>query len=497
MNLLVKFRETALSVLPVMVLVFALGLTAVPANAAPPHWLARFAVGGVLLIAGLTVFLLGVDLGIQPMGERCGAALTRKRNLGLLLGAAFVIGFVVTAAEPDIQVFGTQVRDAFPSVRKSPLVFSIAGGVGLFMTLGLLRTVAGLSIKWTLFLSYTALAALALFAPGAFLGVAFDSGGATTGPMTVPFIMAIGLGASSVRADSQSGFGLTGVASVGPVLAVLAYSLFLGGGGENAALAAGAEGTAESAAGAEGVLAPFVAGAGPALREALVSIAPLYGLFLVFQFTLLRMTARQILRLTIGFVYALAGLAVFLLGVNGGFMQAGQILGVVLGKAATDGGAGWYALLLGTGLVLGAVIVCAEPAVWVLSEQVEQATDGMIRRKTLLVFLSVGTATAIGLSMWRAVAGFPLWYVLVPGYLAAMLLMIRAPAEFTGIAFDSGGVASGPLTSTFILSFALGAASGGSGSDDRFGVIALVAMMPLVAIQLMGIQFDRKRRRSK
>ena len=777
MNLLEKFRETAWSVLPVMGLVLALGLLAVPAGAGEPWWLGRFLVGGALLVLGLTVFLLGVDLGIRPMGERCGAALTRRKSLALLLAAAFVVGLVVTAAEPDIQVFGDQVRGVFPAVRKAALTFSIAGGVGLFMALGMLRTTLGIPLKAVLAASYAALFLLAAFAPAPFVGVAFDSGGATTGPMTVPFILALGIGVAAVRArgDKDGGFGLTGVASVGPVAAVLVYSLlnadlvphaesaevethaesaenaepdshaeqdpfmllwepsalsaddirklyagdkvagfflqdptalsriecsnavfrplrdafaasrdvapppdlvpepvvsaivpddaspfivpddaspfpdpsgYLPWGmtvyghptgvsetfpgdlflwepddtnAETVVCAPGAARIAEQvlsvareqrariesriggtvlgrfdledatpervveflaertatgdgadpfrsgirfdvaqvwadtrisvhsvegetlsefldlladiwgirwsieddvvraaprrfdcwetvvrpevpqpreAAGAEGFFSSFRHAAPDALRESLSSIAPLFGLFLVFQFALLKMTLRQALRISIGFVWAFLGLAVFLAGVNGGFMQAGRILGAALGGAAAAGGVGPWALLIGTGLAFGAVIVCAEPAVWVLSEQVEEASGGAIRRRTLLFFLSLGTALAIGLAMWRAVAGFPLWRLLLPGYVLAMLLLARTPQPFAGIAFDSGGVASGPLTSTFVLSFTLGAASAGGGGSDSFGVIALVAMMPLAAIQLMGILVERRRRRA-
>ena len=247
---------------------------------------------------------------------------------------------------------------------------------------------------------------------------------------------------------------------------------------------------------AQGFFSSFAEAFPEALRESHSSIAPLFGLFLVFQFALLKMTLRQALRISIGFVWAFLGLAVFLAGVNGGFMQAGRILGAALGGAAAAGGFGPWALLIGTGLAFGAVIVCAEPAVWVLSEQVEEASGGAIRRRTLLFFLSLGTALAIGLAMWRAVAGFPLWRLLLPGYVLAMLLLARTPQPFAGIAFDSGGVASGPLTSTFVLSFTLGAASAGGGGSDSFGVIALVAMMPLAAIQLMGILVERRRRRA-
>lgn len=470
-----------------MGIVLLLGCTVAPLGFT---MLTRFGIGGLLLIVGLTLFLQGVEIGIQPMGEQCGSALTRRRNLPLILGVSFVIGFIVTAAEPDIQVFVDQVKGVFPAVKKLMATFSIATGVGLFMVIGLLRTVLNLSIKVTLALSYAALLAVALCAPPAFLGVAFDSGGATTGPMTVPFIMALGLGVSAVRAGGDSSFGLTGIASVGPMLAVLVYSLLLGTEGTETAAAAASEAVSHGG----GLLAPFGAIAKSVLKEALSSIAPLYGLFLIFQAFLLRNPRVLFLRMTVGFVYALVGLSLFLIGVHGGFSEAGAELGQRLGMAAANGG--WrFALLIATGLVLGAIIVCAEPAVWVLSEQVEQISGGTIRRKTLLLFLSVGTALAIGLAMWRAVSGFPLAYLLLPGYALAMLLMVRTPSLFCGIAFDSGGVASGPLTSTFILSFTLGAASGGAGGSDTFGVIALVAMMPLIAIQFMGILYERARRK--
>ncbi len=482
MNILHKFKETAVSVLPVMAIVFLLGLTIVPLE---PLLLLRFFICGILLIIGLTVFLLGVDLGIQPMGERCGAALTKKKSLLLLLAAAFIIGFIVTAAEPDIQVFGDQVRSVFPFVNKTSFTFVIAGGVGLFIMLGLLRTVTNLSLKWTLFISYTILFVVAFFASDSFIAIGFDSGGATTGPMTVPFIMALGLGVSSVRAGKENNsFGLTGVSSIGPVLAVLIYAIVVNGGGIGVGPSTGS-----------GTPIPSVKQTSiifSALHESLTSIAPLFGLFIIFQIFLLKMTTRQVIRMLIGFVYSFLGLTVFLAGVYGGFMQTGKALGQAFGALAFAKGGVWTFLLILTSVILGAIIVCAEPAVWCLSEQVETVSGGTIKRKMLLVFLSIGTSFAIGLAMWRAIAGFNIKLLLVPGYIIAMVLMLFCPELFTGIAFDSGGVASGPLTSTFVLSFALGAANSSSGSNDSFGVIALVAMMPLIAIQIMGIVYKIK-----
>ena len=494
MNILEKLKETATSVLPVMAIVLVLGIFVVHLDAV---LLTRFVIGSFLLIAGLTIFLLGIDLGIQPLGERSGSELTKKRSLPLLLSVAFIIGFIVTAAEPDIQVFGDQVRKIFPMVNKTEITFVIAAGVGFFTMLGLFRTVLNFSLKLTFLISYTALFLIAIFAPNSFIGIAFDSGGATTGPMTVPFIMALGLGVSSARNDNKNSFGLTGVCSAGPIVAVLLYAIFLKFNGSLAnSEAIGAAGAAHSAISSGGflykVFSSFGGAIGAVLHESLLSISPLFAMFILFQIFLIKMTAHQVTRIVIGFIYAFVGLAIFLIGVNGGFSQAGAALGHALGAKAITSGKFWYVILIGTGLALGAIIVCAEPAVWVLSEQVERVSGGTIKRKMLLIFLSVGTAIAIGLSMLRAVSGFDLKIILIPGYVISIILMIFCPSLFTGIAFDSGGVASGPLTSTFVLSFTLGAAASGNSGDDSFGVIALVAMMPLIAIQIMGIIFKFK-----
>ncbi len=491
MNLLTKLKETAISVFPVMLIVLILGLFIVPID---KTLLCGFIVSGILLTLGLTIFLLGVDLGIQPMGERTGAALTNKKNLFLLLSCAFVIGFIVTAAEPDIQVFASQVKNHFPSISKPVFTIAIATGVGLFITIGLLKTVLNWSLKWTLFIFYVILFTILTFVSDSFVGIGFDSGGATTGPMTVPFIMALGLGVSSVRAtnDNKNSFGLTGIASLGPVIAALIYSFFV-----NQNINVAENSTAHAITVAQtGFLAkiflPFAQCFLHVLQEALISILPLFVLFIVFQIFLLKMTKRQVIRMTIGFFYSFTGLLLFLVGVNGGFMQTGEVLGKTLGEMVAQNGGIWYLILIVTGLLLGAIIVCAEPAVWVLSEQVEAVSGGTIKRKVLLVFLSVGTAIAIGLSLWRSIAGVNLRFILIPGYIIAFILMIFSPDLFTGIAFDSGGVASGPLTSTFVLSFTIGAANGCGKTNDSFGVISLVALMPLIAIQIMGIIFKLK-----
>ena len=493
MNFTSKLKETATSVLPVMAIVLILAFTVAPIGT---MLIIRFVIGGVLLILGLSAFLLGVDIGIQPIGERTGAALTSKKNVFLLLGVSFAIGFLVTVAEPDIQVFGDQIHSVFSVVDKMRLVFMIALGVGLFIMFGLLRTVLHIPIKIVLLFFYVVIFGVAFLAPQSFWGIAFDSGGATTGPMTVPFILALGVGVASVRSkrgksDDDDTFGLTGVTSIGPIFAVLLYGVILAKSGASFE-AASSSGEAASEVG----LHIFISLLPSIAKEAALSIAPLAVMLVVFQFTLLKLPPRQIIRMAIGLVWSYIGLTIFLIGVNGGFMSAGRELGLLLGQKASQLGGGWIVLLIFTGLLLGAVVVCAEPAVWVLTDQVENLSGGTIKRKFMLSFLAVGAAVAIGLAMWRTLQGFSIMKLLVPGYALALLLMIFSPSLFTAIAFDSGGVASGPITSTFILSFTIGASLGCGGDGDSFGVIALVAMTPLIAIQLLGIIYNAKKKRS-
>ena len=500
MNIFAKFKETAFSVLPVMIVVVLLGLTIAPLHLGT---MTRFVLGGILVIFGLTLFLLGVDIGILPIGERSGAALTAKRSLKLLLAAAFLIGFIVTVAEPDVQVLADQVRAIAPGVSKWGLILMIAVGVGFFVALGILRTVLSIPLNILLTVSYIGVFALAFCAPATFQGVAFDSGGATTGPMTVPFIMALGVGVAAVRSktgkngkitsSAEDSFGLTGIASIGPVLAVIVYGI---------SIHATSDAAVSGEAAGHGLIGHgifvFLNLLPSIFMEVATALAPLAAMAALFQIFLLKMPPMQVVRMVRGFVFSFVGLVLFLCGAHGGFMPAGEALGEVLGEASLQGSF-WTALLVAVGVVFGAIVVCAEPAVWVLTDQVESISGGTIKRKVMLVALSAGVALSIGISMLRVLFGFSLWYILIPGYALALVLSFIAPKLFTAIAFDSGGVASGPMTSTFILSFTLGAssASGGNPSVDAFGVIALVAMTPLIAIQILGIIFKVKSNRSE
>lgn len=482
MILFEKIREAAISVIPVMALVWILHLTVSPMGPA----LYKFLVGGILLIIGLAVFLLGAEVGIVPTGRQAGSALTARRSLPLLLIAGFIIGFFITVAEPDVHVLAEQVSSVDPEISGFLLVLMIAAGVGLFVSVALMRVVFQLSLRLMLAGFYLLVLLLAWLAPASFLGIAFDAGGATTGPMTVPFILAIGIGVAAVRARAANNdsFGLIGIASIGPVLAVLLLGIFSSGSGVSDA---GAEESATLS-----IWDHFLAQIPAVAEETALALAPLVILFSLFRiFLLARMPASQMVRVGVGLLYTYLGLVCFFVGVKGGFIPAGTMLGALLSSQDSA----W--LLVAVAFLLGALAVCAEPAVWVLTVQVEEVSGGAIRSRMILIFLCIGVACAVALSLLRLILGWPLWSFLLPGYIAAFALSLACPPMFTAIAFDSGGVASGPMASTFILAFTLGAAEqlGTLSVIDAFGAIALIAMTPLIALQILGILYKMRARR--
>lgn len=474
-----KCRESVISVIPVVILVLLLHLTVAPLGDDLP----KFLTGAALFIVGLGLFLVGADIGVLPVGQKVGSTLTGKRNLALMLAVGFVVGFIITVAEPDVQVLAAQVTGVAPVIAPMALVCIIAAGVGFFVAVAMGRIIFQLPLKTLLFVCYGAVFLCALLASDLFLGIGFDAGGATTGPMTVPFIMALGVGVAAVRGGSNAGddsFGFVGLASVGPILAVLMLGVF--------ASPAVPETSSAAQAAQEGLAAHFLHLLPEVTHEVAMALGPLALLFLFFRLFLIRLSRRQTLRMVMGLIYTFIGVILFFLGVKGGFMPTGDALGALLSAPENR------FLLIPVALVLGAVVVCAEPAVWILTEQVEQVSGGAIRRRLMLIALSAGVSLAVGIAMYRVMTGTSLWFFLIPGYAAAMLLMRLCPRMFTAIAFDSGGVASGPMASTFILAFMLGVSKGVGGNPavDAFGCIAMIAMTPLIAIQLLGIVFSRK-----
>ena len=406
------------------------------------------------------------------------------------------MGFIITVAEPDVQVLANQVAKVDASIPKNLLIVMIGLGVGFFVSVSFGRIILGLSYRWLLLGFYAAVFILAALTDPAYVAVAFDAGGATTGPMTVPFIMALGVGVAAVRRGKDAegdSFGLVGLASIGPIMAVLAMGIINKDGAAAApvAAAAGVEGAAAPAS--LGVFGDFLHLAPETAAEAARALGPLAAMFLAFQLILLKMPPHRVARMAKGLLYSFIGLVLFLVGVNGGFLPAGAAIGARIG--ASEGN--W--VLIPIGLVFGAVVVLAEPAVWVLNNQVEEVSGGAIKKEAMLASLSLGVAAAVGIAMLRVVTGISIWWFLVPGYALALALTFFCPPLFTAIAFDSGGVASGPMSSTFILAFTLGASSaaGGNPLSDAFGVIAMIAMTPLIMIQILGLVFSFEEKKAK
>ncbi len=354
----------------------------------------------------------------------------------------------------------------------------------------MLRTLFKIRLASLLIVFYVGVLILSAFVPNEFVSVAFDSGGVTTGPITVPFIMALGIGLASIRGDRDAqddSFGLVALCSIGPILAVLLLGIFYKGGdpGYTAVTVPEVEDTKQ-------VAKLFAYSLPEYVHEVLSALIPIILFCAVFQLVFHRFHRMQLKKIGIGFGYTFFGLSLFLTGVNVGFMPVGHFLG----KQLAQSGHSW--LLVPLGMLIGYFLVTAEPAVHVLNRQVENITNGGVSQRAMMHSLSIGVACSVGLSMLRVLTGISIYWIVIPGYLLALGLTFFVPKIFTGIAFDSGGVASGPMTSTFLLPFAMGAceALGGNVLTDAFGIVAMVAMTPLLTIQILGLLYHQKMRRT-
>lgn len=479
-----RLKEPAQSVLPIAVIILLLHFTLAPL---PFGTLVLFLPAIILLILGMSAFTLGAEIAVMPMGELVGAKLTESRNLWLMILISFLLGLALTLAEPDLQVLTRQV----PAVPDYVLAGTVAFGVGIFLVLAMLRILFQVRISHIFILTYALVFIVAAFTAPEYMGVGFDAGGVTTGPITVPFILALGAGISAVRAGrrtEEDSFGLCALCSIGPILAVLIMGVFYDPASTGYAFETPA--TADSI----GELAALYAGGlvGFFLEVSLI-LVPIVVFFGAFQIVNLKLPRGQLIRIGVGLVYILLGLTIFLTGVYIGFMPAGIYLGHAIASLQSN----W--ILIPLGLVIGCFIVAAEPAVHILNKQIEDLTNGAISRRVMMLALSIGVGIALVLAMVRILTGIDLWYILLPGYAIALLLTFCVPQIFTAIAFDSGGVAAGTMAAAFLLPFALGAtdAVGGPLLLDAFGIIGLVAMMPLITVQVIGLVYRLKLRRAK
>lgn len=482
-DLLNNIKESLQAVLPISIIVVILHFTLAPM----PFWtLMLFLGGSLLLIVGMGIFSMGADMAMMPIGEAVGGALTKSRKLWLIVIASFILGVVVTIAEPDLQILTKQV----PSVPDLVLVSAVAFGVGLFLVLALLRILFGFPLSIMFITAYILVFLAASLAPADFLPVSFDTGGVTTGPITVPFILALGVGVSAVRGGrsaEEDSFGLCALCSIGPVLAVLILGIFFHA--EGADYAFEASGAADSL---PHMLALYWAGLRQFFPEVSYILMPIVLIFIIFQIVHLRLARTQLIRILMGVVYTLIGLTIFLTGVNIGFMPAGTYMGAHLAELSYSWG------LIPLAAVLGLFVVFAEPATHVLNKQVEDLTNGAISRRMMMAGVSVGVSVAFILCIVRVLSGLSIWYFLLPGYIIALAMIYFTPKIFTAIAFDSGGVAAGTMTAAFLLPFVVGIceARGGNIMTDAFGVVGMVATFPLITLQILGIIYNVKLKRS-
>ena len=429
------------------------------------------------------LFTLGADTAMTPIGQYVGTTVMRSKKIWIIVPVCFIVGVLITISEPDLQVLATQLSQ---TINNWTLVLTVGVGVGIFLAIAFLRIVLKVKLSHLLIGCYTLVFVLSIFVPESFVPLAFDSGGVTTGPMSVPFIIAIGTGIAAMRSDKGAetdGFGLTALCSVGPILAVMILGIIFKP--DNFIIT---ENQVTNPSTTNVLLSDYVTALPHYMEEVGVALLPIVAFFFIFRLFGQKISKTDFIRILIGVLYTYVGLVLFLLGVNVGFLPVGSYIGKVIGELQYN----W--IIIPIGMIIGYFVVAAEPAVHVLTKQVYEITSGTIPKKALRISLMLGVAVSVGLAMTRIVFHIPIMYFLIPGYLVAIILTFFVPDIFTAIAFDSGGVASGAMTASFLLPLALGVCSavGGNVATEGFGVVAMVAMTPLIAIQILGLVFKIK-----
>ena len=468
-----SIKESLTSVLPIAVIVLVLSVSLVSLDAGV---LVLFLFGTIMLILGMSFFTVGSGMSMEPLGDGIGKSLNKNKRFLIPLLICFVLGFVITVSEPDLQVLAEQV----PTIPNAILIACVGVGVGLFLSITFIRNKKNISLRKLLLVFYVLIIGLAFFAPKEFIPTAFDSGGVTTGPITVPFIMALGTGLASSKKGKNSGehsFGLVSLCSIGPILSVLLLSIFYKPKAATSVYEITEVFTTKQA------FEQFAHALPEYAKEVAIAFVPIVVLFVIFQVFTRRFHMHNVFRMSVGFVYTYLGLVLFLTGANVGFMPAGRLIG------SEVAGSSFKYLLIPIGMLMGYFVVSAEPAVHSLKRQVSEITNGSITQKSVAVALSIGVAVSVGISMLRVLTGIPVLPFLIFGYAVSLIISFFVPNIYTAIAFDSGGVASGPMTSTFMLPFAMGACDtiGGNVMTDAFGIVALIAMAPLITIQILGL----------
>ena len=480
-----KVKEAFSSVLPITVIVLVLCFTVAPIESGV---FLAFIVGALFVILGMGLFTLGADTAMTPIGEYVGTSVMKTKKIWIIIPICFIVGVLITVSEPDLQVLANQLAN---TINPWLLILAVGVGVGVFLVVAFLRIVLRVKLSYLLIGFYLGIFVLSIFVPDTFIPLAFDSGGVTTGPMSVPFIIAIGTGVAAMRSDKNAetdGFGLTALCSIGPIISVMVLGIIYQP--ESIDVSSTVIPTVTDS---RELVKLFVTELPHYIKEVAIALLPIVAFFFIFQVFGQRVQKQQIIRIIVGVLYTYLGLVLFLLGVNVGFLPVGSFLGETIGKLPYN----W--IIVPIGMLVGFFVVAAEPAVHVLTKQVYEITSGAIPKKALRLSLMIGVAVSVGLAMLRIILHVPIMYLLIPGYLIALVLTFIVPDIFTAIAFDSGGVASGAMTASFLMPLALGVCGtvGGNVATEGFGVVAMVAMTPLITIQILGLIYKIKMSRLK
>lgn len=480
-----KLKEVLISVIPITIIVLILNFTIVPL--ATPL-IIRFLIGTILIILGLTIFLIGVDIGITPLGNLLGSSLTKTNKLWIIAVSGLILGFFISIAEPGLLVLASQVSlVTMGEISSMSILIVVSIGLAIMLSLGFMRVVYNIPLYKILTVFYAIIFILAIFTSSEFLAISFDASGATTGALAVPFILALSVGISALKKDSKSSekdsFGLVAIASIGAIISVMILNIL----SEKSQFSDSLE---FNVAQSNSIIDPFIRLVPSIFTESFIAILPLLLIFLICQKISFKLDKRAFSKILKGFIYTFIGLLIFLVGVNAGFMDIGSAVGFNLASLDNK----WYVIVIG--FILGLVTILAEPAVYVLTHQIEEVTSGYVKRKAVLIPLCIGVGFAVALSVIRIVIPeIQLWHYLLPGYIISIAMTYFTPKLFVGIAFDAGGVATGPMTATFILAFTQGAAEAiewASVLRDGFGMIAMVALTPIITLQILGLTFKLK-----
>lgn len=480
MNLLeAKTKEVAQSLIPIVIFVGIFSMAFIRIDFPVVQ---RFFIGAVLIFLGLSIFLWGVDQSMTSIGYYMAHEIATSKILIKSIVLSFILGFLITIAEPDILILGNQVEIASGgSLNAGFLVAMISTGVGVLISLASLRILTGFKYNIMMFLVYLLIFVLGTQVSEEFLAISFDASGATTGALTTPFVLAISIGLSRTKggkSTEEDSFGMVGAMSAGPILAVMLISVLTG--------QKNIHGQAAEYITSNEVLAPVLIAFKHTIVKSLQALIPIAVLFFILNFFKFKINKAETIRIIRGLIYTLLGLTLFLVGAQAGFMDMGRVLGYGFAEE-------YLQFLPIIGLMLGMMVVLAEPAVHVLGEQVEEVTAGNIPDSLLRITLSIGVGLAIALSMLKIMLpDIQLWFFLLPGFVIAIVLSFFVDPIFVGIAFDAGGVASGPMSATFVMAFAQGVADSIPTADvlkDGFGIIAMIAMTPILSVMILGSIF--------